>query len=63
MDLEASLELKPQVYHFFPLCCLPPWTMGRYLFYLIIFTVKILTNLFQGICAFVQTWNFAIYSC
>lgn len=29
MDLEASLELKPQVYHLFPLCCLPPWTMGR----------------------------------
>lgn len=29
MDLEASLELKPQVYHIFPLCCLPPWAMGR----------------------------------
>lgn len=29
MDLEASLELKPQVYHIFPLCCMPPWAMGR----------------------------------
>ncbi|XP_045491984.1 transmembrane protein 184C [Colias croceus] len=27
-DLEASLELKPQVYHIFPLCCLAPWEMG-----------------------------------
>jgi len=29
MDLEASLELKPQVKHLFPLCCLPDWEMGR----------------------------------
>ncbi|KAF7274176.1 hypothetical protein GWI33_013148 [Rhynchophorus ferrugineus] len=29
MDLEASLELKPQVKHIFPLCCLPNWEMGR----------------------------------
>ncbi|XP_055376553.1 transmembrane protein 184C isoform X2 [Condylostylus longicornis] len=29
MDLEATLEHKPQVYHFFPLCCLKPWPMGR----------------------------------
>lgn len=29
MDLEASLELKPQVKHIFPLCCLPDWEMGR----------------------------------
>lgn len=29
MDLEASLELKPQVKHIFPLCCLPEWEMGR----------------------------------
>ncbi|KAJ8913950.1 hypothetical protein NQ315_015188 [Exocentrus adspersus] len=29
MDLEASLELKPQVKHIFPLCCLPQWEMGR----------------------------------
>ncbi|XP_030746075.1 transmembrane protein 184C [Sitophilus oryzae] len=29
MDLEANLELKPQVKHFFPLCCLPDWEMGR----------------------------------
>lgn len=28
IDLEACLELKSQVYHIFPLCCLPPWTMG-----------------------------------
>lgn len=28
-NLIACLELKPQVYHFFPLCCLPPWEMGR----------------------------------
>ncbi|VVC91698.1 transmembrane protein 184C [Leptidea sinapis] len=27
-DLEASLELKPQVFHIFPLCCLAPWEMG-----------------------------------
>ncbi|KAK9876660.1 hypothetical protein WA026_014035 [Henosepilachna vigintioctopunctata] len=29
MDLEASLEVKPQVKHIFPLCCLPDWKMGR----------------------------------
>lgn len=29
MDLEASLEYKPPVKHIFPLCCLPPWPMGR----------------------------------
>ncbi|XP_017770808.1 PREDICTED: transmembrane protein 184C [Nicrophorus vespilloides] len=29
MDLEMSLELKQQVKHIFPLCCLPDWEMGR----------------------------------
>ncbi|XP_054741665.1 transmembrane protein 184C isoform X1 [Anastrepha obliqua] len=29
MDLEATMEYKPQVYHFFPLCCMRPWPMGR----------------------------------
>lgn len=29
MDLEATLEYKPPVEHFFPLCCLKPWEMGR----------------------------------
>ena len=29
MDLEANLELKPQVKHLIPLCCLPDWEMGR----------------------------------
>ncbi|XP_067621980.1 transmembrane protein 184C isoform X3 [Eurosta solidaginis] len=29
MDLEATMEYKPQVHHFFPLCCMRPWTMGR----------------------------------
>lgn len=29
MDLVASLEVKPQVRHIFPLCCLPDWQMGR----------------------------------
>lgn len=29
MDLEAALELQPSVAHFFPLCCLPEWQMGR----------------------------------
>ncbi|XP_063699065.1 transmembrane protein 184C [Culicoides brevitarsis] len=29
MDLVANLEDKPQVKHFFPLCCLPTWEMGR----------------------------------
>ncbi|XP_046394537.1 transmembrane protein 184C [Ischnura elegans] len=28
MNLEASLAMKPQVYHIFPLCCLQPWEMG-----------------------------------
>lgn len=28
-DLEASLETKPQVNHFFPFCFLAPWEMGR----------------------------------
>lgn len=29
MDLEANLEVKPQVKHIFPLCCLSDWEMGR----------------------------------
>lgn len=29
MDLEATMEYKPQVPHFFPLCCMRPWVMGR----------------------------------
>ncbi|XP_070139399.1 transmembrane protein 184C isoform X2 [Drosophila kikkawai] len=29
MDLEATMEYKPQVQHFFPLCCMRPWVMGR----------------------------------
>uniref|UniRef100_A0A0K8WFH9 Transmembrane protein 184C n=1 Tax=Bactrocera latifrons TaxID=174628 RepID=A0A0K8WFH9_BACLA len=29
MDLEATMQYKPQVYHFFPLCCMRPWVMGR----------------------------------
>ncbi|KAH8394304.1 hypothetical protein KR215_007467 [Drosophila sulfurigaster] len=29
MDLEATMLYKPQVYHFFPLCCIRPWVMGR----------------------------------
>ena len=27
MDLEANLELKPQVRHIFPLCWMRPWEM------------------------------------
>ncbi|KAK9498104.1 hypothetical protein O3M35_003984 [Rhynocoris fuscipes] len=29
MDLEINLALKPQVKHYFPLCWLPNWKMGR----------------------------------
>ncbi|KAK8720934.1 hypothetical protein OTU49_013021 [Cherax quadricarinatus] len=29
MDLDATMETKPQTNHFFPLCCLKPWRMGR----------------------------------
>lgn len=29
MDLEATLEMKAPVKHFFPLCCLKEWKMGR----------------------------------
>ncbi|MCL4122613.1 UNVERIFIED_CONTAM: hypothetical protein GTU68_056096, partial [Idotea baltica] len=29
MDLEAALDIKPTTPHFFPLCCLRPWPMGR----------------------------------
>ncbi|XP_066999253.2 transmembrane protein 184C [Anabrus simplex] len=29
MDLIANLELKPQVKHIFPFCCLTSWEMGR----------------------------------
>lgn len=29
MDFEIALQYKPQVYHFFPLCFLRPWRMGR----------------------------------
>ncbi|XP_070162275.1 transmembrane protein 184C isoform X1 [Polyergus mexicanus] len=28
-QLEHRLEISPQVYHMFPLCCLPNWEMGR----------------------------------
>uniref|UniRef100_A0A336MEH5 CSON014398 protein n=1 Tax=Culicoides sonorensis TaxID=179676 RepID=A0A336MEH5_CULSO len=29
MDLQANLQLKSQVHHYFPLCCLPAWEMGQ----------------------------------
>lgn len=29
MDLERNLETKAQVSHYFPLCCMRPWEMGR----------------------------------
>ncbi|KAJ1526070.1 hypothetical protein ONE63_009236 [Megalurothrips usitatus] len=29
VNFVANLELKPQVKHLFPLCCLPSWEMGR----------------------------------
>lgn len=29
MDLERTLEYKPAVPHFFPLCCMSPWPPGR----------------------------------
>ena len=29
MDLEATMEYRPQVHHFFPMCCMRPWVMGR----------------------------------
>ncbi|CAG7731744.1 unnamed protein product [Allacma fusca] len=29
MDLEANLELKQQVHHIVPLCCMRDWEMGR----------------------------------
>ncbi|XP_065083473.1 transmembrane protein 184C isoform X2 [Ochlerotatus camptorhynchus] len=29
MDLERTLEYKPPVRHFFPLCCMAPWPTGR----------------------------------
>lgn len=29
MDLERTLEYKPPVKHFFPLCCMAPWPPGR----------------------------------
>jgi Organic solute transporter Ostalpha len=29
MDFVAAIQYKPQVYHFFPLCWLTPWRMGR----------------------------------
>ena len=29
MDFVISLQFKPQVFHFFPLCYLKPWKMGR----------------------------------
>lgn len=32
VNFVANLELKPQTRHLFPLCCLPTWEMGRYVF-------------------------------
>ncbi|XP_037807293.1 transmembrane protein 184C isoform X3 [Lucilia sericata] len=29
MDLEATMMYRSQVHHFFPMCCIRPWTMGR----------------------------------
>lgn len=29
MDFVIALQYKQQVYHFFPLCFLKPWRMGR----------------------------------
>lgn len=29
LDLDATMETKPQTNHIFPLCCLKPWRMGR----------------------------------
>ncbi|XP_065358101.1 transmembrane protein 184C isoform X2 [Calliphora vicina] len=29
MDLEATMLYRPQVHHFFPMCCMRPWAMGR----------------------------------
>ncbi|XP_026287712.2 transmembrane protein 184C isoform X2 [Frankliniella occidentalis] len=29
VNFVSNLELKPQTKHFFPLCCLPTWEMGR----------------------------------
>lgn len=29
MDLEATMETKPQINHIFPLCYMTPWRMGR----------------------------------
>uniref|UniRef100_A0A2P2I693 Transmembrane protein 184C-like n=1 Tax=Hirondellea gigas TaxID=1518452 RepID=A0A2P2I693_9CRUS len=29
VELDVVLDLKPQTNHFFPLCCLKPWPMGR----------------------------------
>lgn len=29
MDLERTLEDRTPVKHFFPLCCMGPWEMGR----------------------------------
>ncbi|PNF39809.1 Transmembrane protein 184C [Cryptotermes secundus] len=29
LTLEANLEMKPQVNHLFPFCCLTPWEMGH----------------------------------
>jgi len=29
LTLEANLEMRPQVNHIFPFCCLTPWEMGH----------------------------------
>ena len=54
-DLEAHIATKPQIKHLPPICCIPPWRMGRQ----VIQTTHFCFNLYQVVCnvQFILRWH------